>query len=347
MHVVIPAAGRGTRLTPLSDALPKALAPIADTTLLDHAIDSLAGADVARITIVAGHLGEQLVAWSRQREDPRIRIVWQAHQRGQADAVLAAAEGLFGPTLLLFVDTIHDVDLATLDTACGDADGLLHVCTVEDPRAFGVAVVDEDGWLAGLVEKPPTPVSNEAIVGVYFVRDGEALVAACREVVAAGPSGASHGEYYLLDALARMLASGRRFRVRQVGRWLDCGNVEALLEAGGTMLREIDSEVCADAIGSAVVLRPPVRVAAGASVDRCILGPHVAIGAGAVVRDAVIGPEVGIGSGAKLERVQIARSVIGREAHVSDAVLNGSAIGPRVAWQPRAGPVVLGTPIET
>jgi glucose-1-phosphate thymidylyltransferase len=315
---------------------------LADTTLLDHALDALTNADASRITVVGGTDAHALRQALATRADDRIHLVIQPEPLGQADAVLQAADGLRGPTLVLFVDTLHDIDLSTLALRCGSADGLLFARAMPDPSAFGVAVVDGSGLVQRLIEKPREPVSDRAVIGVYYLKDGEHLARSVRALVASGAQGATRGEFYLLDALQRMIDDGARFRLLPAQLWLDCGTPAALHEASRHVLRGQSHEVDPEAMGPGTVLRPPVRLAAGARVVGSVVGPFVAVAEGARIEDSVIGPDVGVGTGAQVRGACVSDSVLGAHSRIQSAVLSGSILAPGAMVMGRASRVVLG-----
>lgn len=251
MKLLVLAAGRGTRMGALTDDTPKPLLPLAGATILDHALAPLLAdpdpgrapaaplpLEIDELVFVVGYLGAQLRAHAERRWPGRVRFVEQAEPLGQAHAVALAAPLLMGPTTVLLADTLHQVDgpaLARRLAAPGAPDGVLHLAPCEEPSRFGVAVVEDDD-VARLVEKPRSPVSERAVVGVYGLRSGEAMAAACRAIVDEGLR--SHGEHYLADALQRMIDEGARFAPAEAGRWLDCGTAEALAESEAVLAAE-------------------------------------------------------------------------------------------------------------
>lgn len=231
MNIILPVAGLGLRMRPHTLHRPKALLHVAGDTVLGHVLDDLAAAITAdRWVFVVGHLGAQVEAWVRARYPFEARFVTQPQPRGQADAIALAREHLAGPVLIVFAaDTVFDIDLAGLADQTADVDGAVHLMPVDDPRRFGVAVLDAAGHVARFVEKPATPVSDLAVVGVYFVRDGAWLAHAIDRLVAERPPTA--GEHYLADALQIMVDEGARLAARPVRAWVDCGTVPATLAA--------------------------------------------------------------------------------------------------------------------
>lgn len=224
LSVVVPAAGAGRRMRPLGDARPKPLLEVAGAAMIDHALAPLRGVPFDEAVFVVPPDDRGLRAHVLARGPSPARFVVQPEPLGQADAVARACAGVAGPVLVLLPDTIHDVDLgalARLDLGAAP-DGILHVRRVDDPARFGVAVI-EDGRVARLVEKPKDPVSDLAVVGVYWLRDAPALERACR---AAAPG--AGGETYLAAALQVLIDGGARLEARPVATWLDCGTPEDL-----------------------------------------------------------------------------------------------------------------------
>ena len=251
MNVLVLAAGRGTRMGALTADRPKPLLPLAGATILDHALAPLLAdpeparapaaplpPEIDELVFVVGYRGAQIRAHAERRWPGRVRFVEQAEPLGQAHAVALAAPFLDGPCAVLLADTLHEVDgpaLARRLSAEDAPDGVLHLAYREDPSRFGVALVEE-GRVLRLVEKPARPVSHLAVVGVYGLRSGAALAAACRAIVEEGRR--SHGEHYLADALQRMIDEGAHFEAAEAGRWLDCGTAEALAESEAILAAE-------------------------------------------------------------------------------------------------------------
>ncbi len=170
MHCIIPAAGKGTRMRPLTWSNPKPLLPVAGRPILAHVIDTLLVAGVDHITLIVGYLGDAIVEWAR-KSYPSVKVDFalQEEADGLASAVLLAnrfATG--GPTMVVLGDTLFSADLSLLKN---EKRNLIVTSPVEDPSRFGVVVL-EQGRVVRLVEKPEEPISNLAIVGVYYFASG-------------------------------------------------------------------------------------------------------------------------------------------------------------------------------
>ena len=167
MKVILPVAGKGTRLLPITKHLPKPLIRIAGRPVLDYVMDTLRGLDVEELIFITGHLKEQVEEYARRVYDVPVRFVEQRVQDGTAGAVNLARPYVDGPVLIVFVDTIFEADLSIVNRV--DADGIIWVKEVEDYQRFGVVVTDEEGYVQRMVEKPSEPISRLAGIGLYGI----------------------------------------------------------------------------------------------------------------------------------------------------------------------------------
>ncbi len=299
---VIPAAGAGTRLRPLTDRTPKPLLAVAGKPILAHILDRVAAARPDRIVLVVGPgaPGDRLRAYAASRRDLPIACVLQEAPLGLGHAVLQARVEVAGaPLLIVLGDTIVDASLEPLATA----GSWIGVKEVEDPRRFGVATI-RDGRIVALVEKPERPPSNWAVVGLYAIRNSALLFDSLETNAQSGTR--TRGEIQLTDALQRMLEGGEELRPFPVKGWYDCGKIEALLDANRALLD---------------VATPP------ASREGVVVTLPVAIHESAVVRQSELGPHASIGPGATVLRSTIRSSIVNEGATVEDAVLDHAVIG--------------------
>lgn len=281
MKAIIPVAGAGRRLQPLTNKQPKALLQVADRPVLGHILARVESAGVTDVILVVGEHGAPVEDFVHN-EFPRIRLttVRQEEPLGLGHAVWLTREAAAGDELLIvYGDTIVKADLApALNTA---ADGAIGVREVDDPRRFGV-VIEENGRITRLVEKPDEPVSHLAIVGVNCIRDSTALFDALDNIVHSNLR--TRGEIQLTDAFQRMLDAGKRLITFPIEKWHDCGTPEALLETNRNLLEALAHEPQ----GEGCEFTPPVYIAPTALVKDSKIGPHVAIAAGAQVRNCVL-----------------------------------------------------------
>jgi glucose-1-phosphate thymidylyltransferase len=306
MQVLLPLAGYGKRMRPQTWSKPKPLIGVAGKPVLGHVLDTLDAASPDSYVFITGWLGEQVREYM-ETEHPQLiaRYVVQEELKGQAHAIYLAREWLRGPTLIVFVDTIFVGDVRNLGSE--GEDGIIWTKEVPDPRRFGIVVV-EDGYIKRFVEKPTTMEHRQAIIGAYWVRDGEALVEATETLMASGQS--LGGEYYLADALQTMVDEGARFLTRPVSVWEDCGTPEALLHTQRYLL---DHGHHREAPVKDAVLVAPVHVADGAVIRRSVVGPYVSVGIGATIEDSIVRDAV-IEAGATVSRQVLANCLVGRQA---------------------------------
>jgi glucose-1-phosphate thymidylyltransferase len=319
MRIVIPTAGYGTRLRPHTWSKPKPLVTVAGKPVLGHVLDMFADLPIVdEIVFIVGYLGEQIEAYVEEAYPQyRTRYVEQKELIGQSHAIWLAREGLTGPMIMAFVDTLIEVDLSTIPDE--EADAIAWVKEVPDPRRFGVAEVGPDGWVLQLIEKPQDMSNNLAIVGFYYFKKAQDLIQAIEEQMERQTQ--LKGEYFLADAINIMLESGMKMNVRSVEVWNDCGKSDAMLETNRYLLDHgrDNSEKSAERLD--VVIIPPVYIDPSAKVEQSVIGPHVSIGSGCVI-----------------QRSLIRDSIIDTDSHISDASLTQSLIGreARVVGQQRS-----------
>lgn len=312
MKVIIPLAGKGTRLRPHTYTTPKPLLRVGGKTVMSYILDDLKELGVTEAVFITGYLKEKIEEYVK-REYPEFKshFVEQPVQNGTAGAVWLAKDYIDEDCLIIFVDTVFDADL-TLINKLPDVSGILWAKEVEDYQRFGVLVTDEDGFMTRIVEKPSDPISKLANIGLYYIRDWKLLFEGIGKVME-GPPGKS-GEHYLTDAFQYMVDHGAKLKIAEVEGWYDCGEVGTLLETNEHLLshgraREPDG-------GSGVKVNDPVRVAEGVRLENCEIGPNVSIETGSVItnskiRDAIIGENVTI------ESAELHDSLIGNNAVVN------------------------------
>jgi glucose-1-phosphate thymidylyltransferase len=308
MNVILPTAGLGTRLRPHTYSKPKPLISVAGKPVLGHILDRLTDLRLDKLVFIVGYLGEQIEAYVRKEYDLPVEFVVQHELKGQADAVLLARGLVSGPTLILFVDTLVEADLGKLNHV--DADGVMYVKEVDDPRRFGVAQV-ENGRITRLIEKPATMENKLAVVGLYYLREIEQLFSATEELMERNIQ--TKGEFYLADALQLMIDRGARIIPEQVAVWEDCGKPETVLETNRYLL---DKGLTHEVPTENAILIPPVHIHDGATIQNSVIGPYVSIGAGSVIRNSIIRNSI-INGDAELETVTLEESLIGDDAEVN------------------------------
>lgn len=311
MKAIILLAGLGTRLRPHTYSRPKPLVNVAGKPVLGHVLDGMATLTFDEIIFVVGYLGEQIQDYvSKTHPGLVARYVEQEEMRGQAHALSLAKDYIDQPVLIIFGDTIWETDWTRLDRVEGD--GLIFVKEVANPRRFGVVTL-EDGHVTKFVEKPDTPISNLAVVGVYYLKNWRGLVDAIDEVLAQGIQ--TKGEFYLADALQYMVSQGARLEAEVIPVWKDCGTREALLETNRYLLGK-DGTQWPPAKESQII--QPVYVANDAIISRSIIGPNVSISSGAIVEDSILRDCI-ISEDAHIQNATLEFSLIGKDARVFGA----------------------------
>ncbi len=307
MNAIIPVAGRGKRLRPHTHTQPKPLMNVAGKPILAYILDDLSDLGIEEITFVVGHLAEKVEQFVREQYPFRAHFVYQDEPMGNGHAVYLAREHLTGPTLIVFGDTIVRADLRAATRLPHSAIG---VHRVPDPRAFGVVELDTDGFVRRLWEKPETPPSNLAVVGVYMIQHPAPLRVALERLV--GEQRLVNREYWLADALQLMVEGGERLQTFPVERWYDCGTPEALLQANHALL---ESAPPPPSIPGSIVIAPSF-VAETAVVEGSVIGPYVTVADGAHITNAVIRDSI-INASARADGVLLEHSIIGENAAVT------------------------------
>src|SRR5690349_22062713 len=317
MQVIIPLAGKGTRLRPHTHLVPKPLLKVAGRPVMDWVMDRLDGLDVSELIFITGHLKEQVEAYARARYPIPSRFIEQKVQDGTAGAVNLARPFVHEPVLIIFVDTVFEADLTLINRT--DADGIIWAKEVEDYQRFGVVVTDAKGYMTKIVEKPKEPISKLANIGLYYIRTVDSLWQGIDHVLARPKN---QGEYYLTDAFQWMIEHGKRILTAEVGGWYDCGKLDTLLETNEILLRK-GAARRRDFPG--VTIHDPVYIEDGVSIERSEIGPNVSLEQGARVSDS-----------------RLANTIVGRDARLTRVRLNGAMIGNAVVADGLAGSASLG-----
>jgi len=318
MQVIIPLAGKGTRLRPHTHLVPKPMLKVAGKPVMDWVMDRLGGLDVSELIFVTGHLKEQVEQYARAKYKYPARFIEQKVQDGTAGAVNLARPYVKEPVLIIFVDTVFEADLSLVKRP--GIDGIIWAKEVEDYQRFGVVVTDKDGFMTRIIEKPKEPISRLANIGLYYIRDVEALWQGIDATLAAPKN---QGEYFLTDAFQHMIDHGRKILTAEVGGWYDCGKLDTLLETNEILLRK--GAARRPALAADVDVIEPVYIEDGVRIERSVIGPNVSLEAGAVVVDSAI-----------------SNSIIGRDARIAHAKLAGAYLGNSVLVDHFEGSASLG-----
>lgn len=308
MRAIIPAAGFGTRLKPHTYSLPKVLLNVGGKPILGHIIEKLLEENINKATFITGYLGEQIIEYV-ENNYPALKadFVNQEEMLGLGHAIQIAVPTFDDKDIFIILgDTIFDVDLKSV--LSGNVSSL-GVKTVEDPSRFGVAFCDGKEIIK-LIEKPKQPVSNLALVGLYYIADTKLLIESLNDLFE--KSIKTNGEYQLTDALQLMIEKGEIITTFQVDGWYDCGKPETLLSTNQFLLTKRGTNRLVDN----VVINDPVFIADSAVVKNSVIGPFTTISENCEVCDAIIRNSI-ISSGAKIGRVILEDSIIGSNAIVN------------------------------
>ena len=314
MKIILPVAGKGTRLRPHTHTKAKSLVRVAGKTVLEHIMTRLLPLNADEYIFITDDHGEQITEFMDNCfPDLHCRYIVQKERRGPAHAVSLALPRIKtgDDVLIVFNDTIFVADLTRIPELCADCDGLIYSKEVEDYQRSGVNVV-QDGFITDMVEKPDTPVSRLAQVGLYYLKDALSFMVRLQETIAAGDM--VKGEFYLPSVFMRLIRDGYKLRAPQIDAWLDCGKPETLLETNRYLLgdgRQGGTPGEGDAINC--VLVHPVHIEKGAVVRNSIIGPNVSVACGSVVEDSIVRD-----------------SIINSKNEVRHMVLNGSILGDSV-----------------
>lgn len=318
MKAVIPVAGFGTRLRPHTLLHPKVLLPIAGKPMLSHIVESLIADGVDEIVFVVGYLGDRIETYIRKNYKIPTHFVEQEKTLGLGHAIYLSRQAVDKnePLIIVLGDTLYEADLKKVIRSGYSS---LGVKQVEDPRRFGVAVLNERGFVDKLIEKPQEPISNLALVGLYFIKNSELLFSSLREIIEQDIR--TQGEYQLTDGLQRMIERGEKMTVFNVDGWYDCGKVETVLSTNHVMLQKLYADRKYEYNDSVII--PPVYIHPDARIQQAVIGPNVCVDAHAVVERSILSHTI-IGNHCHIKDATVANSLIGNHARLSGQVFEVS-----------------------
>lgn len=319
MKIIVPMAGRGSRLRPHTLTVPKPLIPIAGKPIVHRLVEDIAGVlhqDIEEIAfIIHKDFGKQVetdLLAIAAKLGAKGTICYQNEALGTAHAIMCAKESMKGPIVVAYADTLFRADF-TLDTT---ADSVIWVKQVEDPSAFGVVQLDGDR-IVDFVEKPKEFVSDLAIIGIYYFKSGETLREELQYLL--DNNVVKGGEYQLTDGLENMKQKGLRFVPGKVDEWMDCGNKSVTVETNSRMLQFLQADgekLVSDSI-----------TAEGSTII-----PPCFIGEGVVLKNATVGPNVSLGKGTKVENATIQNSLVQENSTIRNAKLDNAMIGSHATF---------------
>lgn len=328
MKIIVPMAGRGTRLRPHTLTTPKPLIPIAGKPVVQRLMEDIVkicGQKVEEIAYVIGDFGkevEKMLVDVAERLGAKGSIYYQDQPLGTAHAILCAAPSLSGPVVIAFADTLFRADFV-LDSSL---DGVIWTKRVENPRQFGVVKKDENGFITEFVEKPEHFVSDEAIIGIYFFRDGEYLKQELQYLIDNDIK--DKGEYQLTNAMENMKNKGSKFKTGTVTEWMDCGNKSVVLETNMKILDFVKNEE--------QLISKDALIENSSVIEPCF------IGAGAKIIHSKIGPYVSVGEGTTVENSELTQTIVGQNTVIKNVNLTNSMIGNKVYFNGQYREVSIG-----
>ena len=323
MKIIVPMAGRGSRLRPHTLTVPKPLVPVAGKPIVERLVEDITkvcGETVEEIAFIIGDFGDEVekdLIGIAENLGAKGTIYHQEEALGTAHAIYCAAPSLVGNVVVAFADTLFKADF-TLDS---DADGIIWTKSIEDPRAFGVVKLNDEGTITDFIEKPEKFVSDLAIIGIYYFNDGDLLRNELKYLLDNDIK--DKGEFQLTNALENMKSKGTKFKPGTVTEWLDCGNKDATVYSNQRVLEFIKDEnnIADSAINDNSVIIPPCFVGQNVQLLNSVVGPHVSIGENTVIENAVIKNSI-IQTGSSVKNIVIKNSMIGNKVEIEGSELD-------------------------
>lgn len=312
MKAIIPVAGAGTKLRPHTYTQPKALIPLAGKTILSIIVDQLHDAGINDFIFIIGYLGEKIQDYVQKKyPDLNCHFVQQNERHGIGHAINLTREIVGNDEVMIVLgDTIADYNVKEI---IDSPVSMLGIKKVDDPRDFGVAEVEGDGFVSRVVEKPSIPKSNMALVGVYKIKETDFMFSCLEKLMV--NSHQSFEEFSLTEALECMMLRGASFKAFKVTNWFDCGKKETLLESNATLLKKFGGNVSSDHQFENTIFIPPVSIGEGCDIKNSVIGPNVTIGENTSINYTIMKDSI-IGSYSNLYEVVLNDSLIGSDAEV-------------------------------
>src|SRR6185295_2406540 len=320
-------AGMGKRMRPHTLTIPKPLIPVAGKPIVQWLVEDIIKVCKEKVTDIAFVIGdfgketEKRLLDIAAKEGAKGSIYYQQEALGTAHAILCAKEALTGKVVIAFADTLFRADFAMDESK----DGVIWVSKIEDPRAFGVVKFDKDNVITDFVEKPQTFVSDLAIIGIYYVKDGENLRKELQYLIDNNIK--EKGEYQLTNALENMKNKGMKLVPGKVDEWLDCGNKDATVFTNQRVLE---------------FHRADLKVPASVKLENSVIIQPSFIGENITLKNSVVGPHVSIGENTKVENSNVRNSIVQTNCKIVNAVIDNSMIGNFVTYAQRADDLSLG-----
>lgn len=321
MKIIIPMAGMGKRMRPHTLVTPKPLVEFAGKPMVHHIVEELSNTckePIDEIAFIIGRFGkkaEQDLIAVAEKVGAKGTIYYQDEPLGTAHAILCAADSLDGKLIVAFADTLFKADFV-LDE---DKDSVIWVQQVEDPKAFGVVKVDNDGLITDFIEKPQEFVSDLAIIGIYYFKDGDTLRHELQYLI--DNKIVEKGEYQLTNALENMKSKGLKFAPGKVIEWLDCGNKNATVHTHSRWLElgKTKFGVHPSVKKNNSLIIEPCYIAEGVELNGSVIGPHVSIAENTVIDNSIIKNSI-VQRNTTIQNSVIGNSIIGNSVHILNSM---------------------------
>jgi glucose-1-phosphate thymidylyltransferase len=326
MKIIVPMAGRGSRLRPHTLTVPKPLLPVAGKPIVQRLVEDIAKVSDENIDEIAFIIGDFGTETEEQLKEiakslgAKGSVYHQDEALGTAHAILCAKDSLEGNVVVAFADTLFRADFK-LDT---ENDGIIWVNQIDNPSAFGVVKLDEEGTITDFVEKPKEFVSDLAIIGIYYFKSGEKLRNELQYLI--DNDIRENGEYQITNALENMKQKGAKFKTGQVTAWMDCGNKNVTVETNQRVL----------AFEGKNIIEGNYTNENSVIIEPCFIGENV------VLKNTIIGPHVSVGNNTTIENSVIENSIIQNETFIYNGNLKNSMIGNKVNFQGKAQDLSIG-----
>lgn len=328
MRIIVPMAGMGKRMRPHTLTIPKPLIPVAGKPIVQRLVEDIAKVCNEKVEEIAYIIGpsfgkevEQSLVKVAEKLGAKGSIYYQEEALGTAHAIMCAKDSLDGKVVVAFADTLFKADFK-MDTS---QEGIIWVQKVEDPRPFGVVKINNEGYITDFVEKPQEFVSDLAIIGIYYFKDGAYLKSELQYLL--DNNIRDKGEFQLTNALENMKNKGTRFTPGKVTEWLDCGNKDATVYTNQRVLEFIKGEglIAGSAVSDNSIIIEPCYIGENVKISGSVIGPYVSVGDNSVINGSVI-----------------KNSIIQKSTKISSAVITNSMIGNFVEYKGKQTELSMG-----
>ncbi|QWX83670.1 nucleotidyltransferase [Cellulophaga sp. HaHaR_3_176] len=322
MKIIVPMAGRGSRLRPHSLTVPKPLIPVAGKPIVHRLVADIAGVLNEKIDEIAFILGDPAFFGDDVVESlkelatelgAKPSIYRQLDPKGTGHAIMCAEPSLSGPAVIAYADTLIRADF-DLDK---DADSVIWTKRVDNPSAYGVVNLNDKNEIVELVEKPETFVSDQAVIGIYYFKDVAVLKNELQYVL--DNNIINGGEYQINDGIKRMMADGKVFKTGTVSEWMDCGNKAVTIETNQRMLGFLHAD-------GVELISKSVTLENANIIEPCFIGDNV------ILKNTTVGPFVSVGENTVIENSTVKNSLIQTNTKITNANLDNAMVGNHVKY---------------